>query len=508
MNGIMLEARVASYDDLKNGEMKEVKVGDTAVLLVRIADEYYAMHAKCTHYGAPLAEGALDEESCRVVCPWHHACFDVRTGRHLEAPGLDGLPAYGVRVEDEAVIVTVPDPEKDRQPNQMVAYHPSDKRRFIIIGAGAAAAYAIEGLREAGYTGQMEVITREEELPYDRPNCSKEYLADEAEEAWMPLRDRKFYEDLSVRFRTGTTVTRLDADRHELELADGEKIKYDKVLICTGGIPIKLDLQDEGVENVFYLRSLADSRALRKAGKKATSAVVIGASFIGLEGAMSLQKLGIEKVQVVGPEAIPLAKIFGEEIGRMIQKTHEEAGIRFFLGQKAKRVEAEDGKVQAVVLEDDTTLAADLVLIGAGVQPATDFVEGLPKEKDGGIRVNAFLEAGKDVYVAGDVAYFTYRDEWVRIEHWKTACQQGRIAAFNMAGKTVPFTATPFFWTAQQDLKLRYLGHAQDYDEVHIDGSLADQDFLAFYRKNGEDVAVLACGRDREIAEIDARDRL
>lgn len=504
----MQKTRVAKYDDLKNGEMKEVSVGDTSVLLVRIADQYHALYGKCTHYGAPLADGALDEESCRLVCPWHHACFDIRTGKHLEAPGLDGLPTYGVEIEDGAVYVTVPEPDLDRQPNQMVAYHPSDKRKYLIVGGGAAAAYAIEGLREAGFKGHIEVITREKEWPYDRPNCSKEYLADEAEEAWMPLRDEAFYEDLAVQFRLGSEVVRLDADQHELELHSGEKITYDKVLLCTGGAPRKLGLNPEHVDNVFYLRSLADSRAIREAGKNATSAVVIGASFIGLEGAASLQKLGVKKVQVVGPESVPFGKLFGHQIGSMIKRVHQDTGIRFFLGQKAKRIEAENGKVRAVILDNDTALAADLVLIGAGVQPLTDYIEGLPKEKDDGLRVNAFMEVGKDVYAAGDIAHFTYRDELVRIEHWKTACQQGRVAAFNMAGKSVPFQTTPFFWTAQQDLKLRYLGHAEDYDEVVIDGSVEEQDFIAYYRKNGEDMAVLACGRDREIAEIDAIGRL
>jgi NADPH-dependent 2,4-dienoyl-CoA reductase/sulfur reductase-like enzyme/nitrite reductase/ring-hydroxylating ferredoxin subunit len=499
----MQEKRVARFDELKNGEMKEVKVGDTDVLLARIADEYYALYAKCTHYGGPLAEGALNEERCQVVCPWHHAHFDVRTGQHLEAPGIDGLPTYGVRVDGDDVYVTISDPESDRRTNQMVAYHPSDQRNFLIIGGGAAAAYAAEGLREAGFTGRIEVITREEELPYDRPNCSKEYLADEAPEEWMPLRDKGFYGDNGIVFRSGSEVVRLDANEHLVELKGGEHLKYDKVLICTGGIPRRLNVPGADAENVHYLRSLKDSRQLRDAAKGAETAVVIGSSFIGLESAMSLQKLGL-KVQVVGTESIPFSAVFGKEVGKAIEKMHLEAGISFHLGARVKRLDTEDGKVTSVVLEDDSVLVADLVLIGIGVQPATDYIQGLSKEEDGGLRVNAFLEAAADVYVAGDIAHFTYQNQLVRIEHWKNACQMGRIAGFNMAGEQIPFTASPFFWTAQQDWKLRYLGHAEDFDEVHIDGSLADGNFIAYYRKNGKDLAVLACGRDREMAELDA----
>jgi len=499
----MQEARVAQFNDLKDGEMKEVKVGETEVLLARVKDEYFALASKCTHYGAPLADGAIDKENCKVVCPWHHACFDLRTGKHLEAPGLDGLPRFGVRVEGDEVFVTVPDDSSDRITNPMTTYHPNHAESYVIVGGGAAAAYAAEGMREAGFTGRIEVITKEHELPYDRPNCSKEYLSGDAPEEWMPLRDRKFYEDHNILFHLDATVAKLDAGEQEIHLEDGEIIYYDKALICTGGIPRKLNIPGADAENLHYLRSLADSRQIRDAGKEAKKAVVIGASFIGMEGAMSLQKLDVE-VQVVAPEEVPFAKAFGKEVGQRIQQAHEEAGVRFHLGTQTEKFTTKDGKITEVQLSNGSTIKADIVLVGIGVEPATDFVEGLDKEKDGSIRADHYLHAGSSVYVAGDVASYPHHGEHTRIEHWKVACQQGRIAAFNMAGKPTPYEMAPFFWTAQQDMRLQYLGHASDFDEVKIDGSLKDKEFIAYYRKDGKDLAALACGRGKEMVEMNA----
>lgn len=484
---------------LSNGRMKEVQVGETDVLLARVEDEYFALYAKCTHYGAPLADGCL--QGRRVVCPWHHACFDVKSGRHLEAPGLDGLARFEVKREGEEIVVSVPDRVPERVTNPMTAIDPSDRRLYVIVGGGAAAAYAAEGMRQAGYGGRIRIYTRENELPYDRPNCSKDYLADEAPEEWMPLRDSDFYKDHQIDFQQGRTVTRLNAADHSLTLDDGSTVRYDKVLLATGGRPRLLGLDGENSANVHTLRSLADSRQLRELGKAGKKAVVIGSSFIGMEGAQSLQQLDCE-VHVVSPEEVPFAGVFGPEIGRFIKKAHEQSGIRFHAGRKAERLERSGDRVTTVVLDNGDRLDCDLLLVGIGVSPATDFAEGLEREEDGGFRADAFLQVGQDVYAAGDIVHYPYRDGHARIEHWKVAAQQGRVAGRNMAGAGEPYAAVPFFWTAQQGMNLRYIGHAEDYDTVEIDGSLEEKSFIAYYKKDGTTLAALGLGRDKEIAEL------
>ena len=492
------EAKAAKVSDLQNGEMKQAQVGDTDVLLAKVDGQFYALYAKCTHYGAPLADGILHGR--RLVCPWHHACFDVKTGRHLEACGIDGLPTYDLRIEGEDVIVRVPDDSPDRVTNMMARPEPANSKSYVIIGGGAAGAYAAEGMREAGFTGRITLISAEAEVPYDRPNCSKEFLQDEAPEEWMPLRPESFYKEHDIILLKGHKVTRVGPGKKQIHFEKGNPLAYDKLLIATGSVPRLLPIPGADSKHVRTLRTLRDSRELRELGKKADKAVIIGSSFIGLESAMSLQHLGCE-VTVVAPEKLPFAHIWGDAVGQRILKWHETEGVQFRLGRTVKHI-YNQSEVSSVELDDESRLEANLVLVCIGVQPATSFLEGLTREKDGGIRVDEYLHAGQDIYAAGDITHYPEKGKHVRIEHWKVACQQGRVAGMNMVGAHLKYHAVPFFWSAQQDKVLGYAGHVKDYDETIVEGDLDGPSFLVHYIKDGAIRATLSLFRDKELCAI------
>lgn len=485
----------ASTQDFKNGDMKQVKVGDTDVLLACVDGQFYAVHAHCTHYGAPLVDGALHGD--RVICPWHHACFSVKKGKQCEPPGLDDLPSYEVRVEDGAIYVTVPDGSGDRVTPPMADQDTGTEQLFAVVGGGAAAAYAVEALREADFTGRIVMISADDEVPYDRPNASKDYLQDEAPEEWMPLRSPDFYEQHGIE-RLYAEVSSVDTDQKTITLSQGDPIKYDKVLLCTGSQANQLSVPGAELPGIYTLRTLADSRKIKKAAQDAQKVTVIGSSFIGLEVATSIQELGCE-VTVVAPEKVPFSDRWGEPVGKLIRDLHDQNGTHFELETKVKEFRG-NNRVEEVVLENGRTLKTDLVVVGIGVKPATQYLSGLTTADDGGIPVDDQLRAAEDVYVAGDIAQFPYRGQSTRIEHWRVACQQGRVAGYNMAGRSETYRSVPFFWTAQQGTNFRYLGHVKDFDDVIYEGSVEDQEFMAYYLKDGKVGAILGVSRDQAMA--------
>lgn len=228
-----------------------------------------------------------------------------------------------------------------------------------------------------------------------------------------------------------------------------------------------------------------------------------------MEVAASLIQQGLD-VTVVSPNMVPFEKVLGEKVGQVFQQVHEAKGVTFKLGEKATAFKGRD-TVESVELESGETIPADMVIVGIGVTPATDFIEGLLlDEDDGSVLVNQYLQAAPGVYAAGDIVQFPHfiTGQPTRIEHWQLAMQQGRIAACNMAGQQVTFKAVPFFWTGQFDLKLRYVGHSENYEEVIIQGSLDDRSFLAFYIEENQVMAVAGVGQDRAIAAISELMRL
>jgi apoptosis-inducing factor 3 len=496
------EIMVANATELRDGEMRQFTVNGINILLACIDGKYYALGATCPHYGAPLAEGALCGQ--RIICPWHHASFDAMTGDLLEPPALDALPRYEVKIENGYVNVLLPDETVDRHTPPMAERDAErDKRTFAILGGGAAGYLAAQTLREDGFQGRVLMITREDRLPYDRPNLSKDYLQGHAEPEWMPLRPDEFFTDHDIEVMRGIEVTRVDAKAKTISFKGGKQLVYDALLVATGGEPRPLPVIGSDLKNVFMLRSFLDSDRIIEASGEAKRVVVIGASFIGMETAASLKMRDLE-VTVVAPEETPFEKTLGSEIGALFQRVHEDHNVRFRLGSKVARISGGD-KVEAVELESGEKIDADLIVVGVGVKPATDFFMGINLHQDGGVIVDKRLRAAADLYAAGDIVWFpqalTGRQQ--RIEHWRTALQQGRVAAHNMMGKNVAYNSVPFFWTQQFDSKLVYVGHTTSWDEIIFQGDLSEHAFVAFYVKNGSVPAVAAMNREREMAAIE-----
>ena len=470
-----MEAKVAQIHDFQDGEMREVVVGKTKVLLVRLKGKFYAIGGECTHYGGPLAEGALSGH--RVTCPWHQAVFDVMNGDLEEPLALDAEPCYEVRVEGDDVIVKVPKQAENRRTPAMVRRDPADDRTFAILGAGAAGNAAAETLRQDGFTGRVVMIPQEPRLPYDRPNLSKGYLSGDAGPETLPWRTPEFYRDHDIEVLTGQRVAGVEVTLKTLTFADGRTLAYDALLLATGGVPRQLEMPGAQWPNVFTLRSADDADAIIGAALPASRVVVIGTGFIGMEAAAALTKRGLA-VTVVGHGSIPLMRQLGPEIGGMLRQAHEEQGVVFRLGRKPVRLEG-DGRVQSVVLDDGEALPADLVLVGLGVKPATDILQGVKLNADGSVSTDRRLQVTEGFYAAGDVARFPdWRDgSAIRIEHWRLAEQHGRVAAHNMAGRGVEFAGMPFFWSEQFDLFFQYVGHAESWDELIVHGDLAGRNF-------------------------------
>jgi NADPH-dependent 2,4-dienoyl-CoA reductase/sulfur reductase-like enzyme/nitrite reductase/ring-hydroxylating ferredoxin subunit len=500
------DVHLASISDLDDGEMKEVSAGETKILLARVGDEFHAVSPTCPHYGAPLVEGALC--GTRIICPWHHACFDVTTGDMEEPPALDSLAHYDVRVEGGRVIASLPDETQDRRAPRLSKRDPLDARRFVIIGAGAAGYAAAQTLREDGFGGRVIVITREDRAPYDRPNLSKDYLQGHAEPEWMPLRPDEFYKECDIELVCGRKVTRVDARAKTITFEEGETQEYDALLVATGGATRRLNVYGSDLKNIYLLRSFSDADSIIEAAKRSSRAVVVGASFIGMEAAASLRERGLD-VTVIAPSSEPFESTLGKEIGALFRRVHEARGIKFKLGSIVHRFEG-ISHVETVVLDGGERVEADMVVLGVGVYPLTGFLEGVELHEDGSIIVDAHLRAADGLYAAGDIARFpdARTGERVRIEHWRTAQQQGRVAAHNMAGKPETFDGVPFFWTRQFDAGLLYVGHAASWDEIVYQGDIAAQDFLAFYVKGGRVVAVAGMNRDREMAAAEELMRL
>ena len=471
------------------------------VLLARRGDEVFAIGAICTHYGAPLEQGLLAGDTIR--CPWHHACFSLRTGEALRAPALDPVSRWRVEVvSDVAGQVTAGDElvgavfvrEKleswEPQPRPPSVGLP---KSVLIVGGGAAGNAAAEALRHEGFTGDLTMLSADDTLPCDRPNLSKGYLAGAASDASNLLRPAEFYTQHGIHLRLGARVAAIDTASRRVELVDGGHHDYDALLLATGTEPVRLDIPGADLSHVHYLRTLADSRALVAKALIAKRAVVIGASFIGLEVAASLRSRNID-VQVVGTETTLMAKVLGPEVGDYLRKLHEKHGVTFHLGTTATAIDS-----GAVTLKSGERLPADLVVIGIGVRPAIALAQKAGLAMDRGVAVNEYLETSTPgIFAAGDIARWPDRlsGEHIRVEHWVVAERQGQVAAHNILGRRERFNYVPFFWTEQYDFSLAYVGHAERWDEAEIAGSLEARNCTVTYRQAGRELAKAFVHRD------------
>ncbi len=501
----MAEHTIGSADSLLNdGDMKRLELEGKPVVITRVDGTYYAFGGNCPHYGAPLNEGLLKGHT--LMCPWHHACFDVRTAVRLEPPALNDLARFPTHIKDGQVIVSLPN-DNERQPQGGV--DGSDERTFVIVGGGAAGNSAAEQLRRAGYRGKIIILSAVSDVPLDRPNLSKDYLSGKAKPEWMPLRDADWYAKRDIELRLDTRVSAVHPDKHSLLLETGESLNYDKLLLATGATPRQLkNTPGTDLNKVFLLREQGDADAIIQAAEGAKNAVIIGASFIALEVAASLAKGRDLSVTVIGIEAVPFERVFGAEIGKLFQKEHEANGVHFHLSSEVEQITGQDGQVESVLLKSGERLPADLVVIGVGVQPNTAYLQnaGLKLEaKDSSVRVNHHLQTSDvDIFASGDIARYETGADSERIEHWRVAQQHGIVAANVMLGGDDEVGAhVPFFWTEQWKLNVVYVGHATQWDEIIIRGNLDDKDFIAFYVAGGKLSAAAGSGRDREMDALE-----
>jgi NADPH-dependent 2,4-dienoyl-CoA reductase/sulfur reductase-like enzyme/nitrite reductase/ring-hydroxylating ferredoxin subunit len=479
--------------ELADGGMVAGHVGDDEVLLVRHGGTVSAIAAHCTHYHGPLADGLVVGNTIR--CPWHHACFDLSTGEALAAPALSPLSCWQFEERGGKIVVGA----KQDQPAPKQAGSPSE--RIVIVGGGAAGFACAEMLRRRGYAGSITMLSNDDTAPVDRPNLSKDYLAGSAPEDWVPLRGDDWYAENKINLKLKTEVTALDAKGKTLTLGDDSKLSFDRLLLATGAEPVKLDLPGAGQSHVHTLRSLADSRAIIAQAKAAKRAVVIGASFIGLETAASLRARDIE-VHVVAPEKDPLERVFGPQLGNFVRAVHEEHGVTFHLENSVTAIGAKD-----VTLKNGGTLDADLVVIGVGVRPRLALAEKAGLAIDKGVSVNEFLEtSAPGIYAAGDIARWPdpVSGQRIRVEHWVVAERQGQTAALNMMGLRTPFRAVPFFWSQHYDVPINYVGHAEKWDAIEIDGDVMKRDCVVRYKSGGRTLAVASIYRDRDSLEAAA----
>lgn len=467
------------------------RVDGEEAILVRRGPDYFAVGATCTHYHGALAKGLIVENTIR--CPLHHACFSLRSGEALCAPALDPIACWRVEVMLDKVFVR----EKLDPPNGTVerSIGPPSKTptSVVIVGGGAAGLAAADTLRRSGYTGPLTMVSADDVPPYDRPNLSKDFLAGTAPEEWLPLRSTQYYVERQVDLLLNRRVTAIDAVRRVVSLDNGRKLPYGALLLAMGADPIHLEIPVKAAAHIFYLRTLADSRAILAAAAAARAAVIVGASFIGLEVAASLRVRGID-VHVVGLEQVPLERIMGRDVGTFLRGVHESHGVTFHLGRSVSLV---DGK--QVTLDDGTTLQADLVVLGVGVRPAIALAERAGLATDRGVSVNEFLEtSAPGVFAAGDIARWPdpHSGDTIRVEHWVVAQRQGQAAARNMLGLRQPFAVVPFFWSQHYDLVINYVGHAEKYDTTTIEGTLESHDCAVTYRRGERTLAVATISRD------------
>lgn len=487
--------RVARFADVPHDRGLEVRIDKTKIVLLRVGDQLRAYQGKCPHAGAPLAKGALCEG--RLICPWHKAAYRLEDGALCEPPSLDSLLRYPLEVRDDEVWV---DDQPMPTPNTPPA---DDKRTFVIIGAGAAGTACAAALREKGFGGRVMLIDRESEAGYDRTVLSKFVIAGEMPpDEVPPLRDEGFYSEQRIE-RINSDVMGLDASIRALRLADGQSLNYDAAVIATGGIPKSLSLPGADLPQVFVLRSKVQAQQILTTAKPGQRAVIVGDSFIALESASSLRQYGLD-VTVLARHAIPFEAHFGEAVGKAIRALHEANGVVFHTDGEAAQIEGTD-KVEAVLLDNGQRLPADLVLVGIGVTPATTPFTDLPKEKDQSLKVDGGMRVMDGLWAVGDIATFPLNGQPQRIEHWRLAQQQARIAAANMLGGDERYLDVPYFWTWHFGKNYDYLGHAEAWDEVEFKGDPDHPPFIGLFGKNGVVAAAVACDQERAMAMLAER---
>lgn len=477
--------------ELPNNRPLLGQVRGQSVILVRSAGEFFAVGATCSHYGGPLADGFVDGETIR--CPWHHACFKLRTGE-ARAPALSPIDCYTTEQRNNRIYVL-------SKKHNVAKIAGSLLSKVVIVGGGAAGHMAAETLRTEGYHGEIALLSAEADLPVDRPNLSKDFLAGTAPEEWVPLRTPEFFVDNRIDVVLNARVSRIDTAGQQVTTHGGRTFAYDALLLATGAEPVRLDIPGSERSNVHYLRSLAQCRSIIAQASNADAAVIIGASFIGLEVAAALRERGLQ-VHVVAPDRRPLERIMGPSIGDYIRTLHERHGVVFHLGNTVQLI-GDD----SATLADGKRVPCKLVVVGVGVKPCLELALQAGLTIDRGIVVNEHLETSvPGIYAAGDIARWPdpHSGRNIRVEHWVVAQRQGQLAAQNMLGQKLVCDIVPYFWSQHYDVTISYVGHAEKWDSIDQTGDPAQGDCTVALRAEEKTLALITIGRDIESLRAEA----
>ncbi|KAI9026466.1 NAD-dependent dehydrogenase [Phycomyces nitens] len=499
--------------EMKSMERKEIRVDENlSFLLTRLDNRYYATSNTCTHYGAKLSESPMTSEG-RVICKWHGACFDLKTGDIEDAPALDRLRTFDVTVRNGGVYVKISreELENPRVLPKCVKYNPESKQTVVILGGGASGSSAAQELREQGFDGRIRVVSRENYYPIDRIKVTKQLGIDHASS--IQLRSKEFWNNLDVEFLLNTDVVSVDPRQKSVTLKD-QVLSFDHLILATGGWPRKFGWEGENLENIFTIRTVNDNQDVSNAIDEFTRAtqrkpnlVVVGSSFIGME----LVAAANEKANttIVGQDKVPLANVLGQVIGDAMRKRHESKGVKFILDAKVTGFKPQDSNgsaVGSISIEGRDNVPADIVILAVGVSPQTSYLEksGLPLARDKSLLVDKYFKVkGTDsIYATGDIATFTNRltGEEMRIEHWAHAENTGRTVAANIVkNKSVEFNYIPFFWTVLFGATLRYCGYAKSFDRVIVQGETKDIEklsFVGYYTKDNKVLAICSYMKD------------
>lgn len=504
-----IEGVVCKQQDINENEMKLLPLGDDGgkILLVKQRGELHAIGTKCTHYGALLHTGALGEG--RVRCPWHGACFNIKTGDIEDYPGLDSLPCYKVRV-DEAGLVHVKAKCKDLDINKrmkdMSARDPENVKTVVIVGGGPAGATCAESLRQEGFTGRIVMVCKEDVVPYDRIKVSKILDFDVQKAA---LRPPSFYNDHNIETKLGVQATGLDTAKNLVQLSNNETLIYDYLFTCTGSKPRMSNLPGSNLKNIFVMRNYTDAHAVHSQLSLDKHVIVLGLGFIGMEAAAyCIDKCA--SITVIGRDTVPLKAIFGADIGDRIKKEHEAKGVKFIFQNNIKQFiskEEEEDVLAKVELTDGQILPADIAIIGIGSTFYTDWLKSssVQMRNDGAILVNKHLRTNvENIYAGGDIAHapiYGSDDTLATIGHYSLAHYHGKVAALNICGKETPLKAVPFFWTNLMGRNYRYAGHGKP-TSIKIYGSLGNLEFFAYYLRNGKVIAMSSVNADPVVSNF------
>jgi 3-phenylpropionate/trans-cinnamate dioxygenase ferredoxin reductase subunit len=376
----------------------------------------------------------------------------------------------------------------------------ANQQTFVIVGANLAGGRAAFALRQEGFEGRVVLIGAEPEPPYERPPLSKEYLRGDVAKEKLFIARPEAYDEQAIELQLGLRAKAFDPAAHTVELENGERIGYDKLLLATGGYPRELDVPGAGLEGIYELRTLADSERIGAELRHGRRLTVIGAGFIGAEIAASAQMKGLD-VTVVEMLPVPLVRALGPEMGGIYADIHRDHGVHLYTNEAIERFEGAT-HIERVVTSTGRSIDCDFVVVGVGIVPASELAAQAGLEVDNGIILNEYCEtSAADVYACGDVAnyYHPLLGHRLRVEHWSNAQNQGIAAAKSMLGLREPYADIPWFWSDQYDLNLQYVGHAVRWDEVVLRGNVAERKFTAFYIEGGRLRAALTVNRHRDI---------